>query len=454
VDGVLVIYVPMDYAPSARLAEDLTDAAKNTWKPVIAAWMGGKGVQQGKNILVGNDIPVYETPEESVKTYLNMYRYKRNLDQLYETPHEMPEHEAVSKDHLKELLKTALREGRTLLTEEESNRFLAEYGIPVTPTGGPEASAEGTAIKKMVTGVDYELILRTKKHKDFGSVILFAMGGTAGEFIRDFSVGLPPLNQTLAKMLIQDSRAYKVLQGFDGKPAADFEKLEQILVNFSNLIVDFPDIAEIDINPLAIPNGIPSALKARVVVDKDYVAAGRSRYPHLVIAPYPTKYIMRWQLSDGTQVLLRPIRPEDEPAEREMLSTMSEETIRTRFFSSIRDITHDWLILLCNVDYDRHIAIIAETQENKKIIGVARLIINPDLASGELAVLVHDKFQRKGLGSKFVEVLVGIAREKGLEKVQAQFLVDNQNIRKVLKRSGFTTRWLVRDISEAELKLE
>jgi acetyltransferase len=155
-------------------------------------------------------------------------------------------------------------------------------------------------------------------------------------------------------------------------------------------------------------------------------------------------------------VLLRPIRPEDEPAEHEMLSSLSKETLRTRFFSAIKDISHEWLILFCNIDYDRHMAIVAEVQENgkKKIIGVARLIMNPDLTSGELAVLVHDRFQGKGLGYKFVEVLIGIAREKGLEDIRAEVLTENERMLKILRRLGFTTQWLPGGTSEAVLKLK
>jgi len=517
VDGVLVIYVPMDSAPSTQLAQAVADSAKNSWKPIITAWMGANDVEEGRHIFVENNIPTYETPEEAVRTYVNMCRYKRHLDQLYETPAELPSHKAPSKDHLKELLKMALRDGRTLLTEEESKDFLMTYGIPVTAAqlaqgpeaavsiaekvgypvvikvvspdishksdvGGvimgidsgaalkqayekllqrvrkraPEAAIAGVAVEKMITDVDYELILGAKKDKDFGSVILFGMGGTTAEFIKDFSIGLPPLNQTLAKMLMQDTKVYKMLQGFRGKPAADFEGLEGILINFSNLILDFPEIAEIDINPLAISNGMASALDARIVIDKDYVAAGQSQYPHLIITPYPTKYITPWQLSDGTEVLLRPIRPEDEPAEHEMLSALSKESIRTRFFSSIKEISHEWLILFCNIDYDRHMAIVAEVQENgrQKMIGVARLIMNTDLTSGELAVLVHDRFQGRGLGTEFLEVLIGIARERGLEDVRAEVLTENKNMLKVFRRLGFTTQWLIGGTTEAVLKLK
>ena len=517
VDGVLVIYVPLDSAPSTPLAQAVANVAKNTRKPVIATWMGAEDVEEGRRIFVENSIPTYDTPEEAVRTYVNMCRYKRHLDQLYETPHELPAHQAPSKDHLKELLKMALKEGRTLLNEEESKDFLMTYRIPVTmaqvaqdpeaairiaekvgypvvikvvspdishksDVGGvilgidssaalkeayeqliqrvkkraPEAVLRGVAVEKMIADVDYELILGAKKDRDFGAVILFGMGGTMAEFIKDFSIGLPPLNQTLAKMLMQDTRVYKMLQGFRGKPPADFEGLEEILANFSNLIVDFPEIAEIDINPLAISNGQASALDARIIIDKNYDAAGRSPYPHLIITPYPTKYTTPWHLSDGTEVLLRAIRPEDEPAEHELLSSLSEETLRTRFFSVIRDISHEWLILFCNIDYDRHMAIIAEMEEKgkKSMIGVARLIMNQDLTSGEIAVLVQDKFQGKRLGTKFVEVLIEIARERGLEEVRADVLTENEHMLKVFGRLGFSTQWFVGGTSEAVLKLK
>ena len=517
VDGVLVIYVPMDSAPPTQVAQAVADSARNALKPVIAAWMGAQDVEEGRRIFVENSIPGYGTPEEAVRTYVNMCRYNRHLDQLYETPDELPATIAPSKGHLKELIKMALKEGRTLLNEEESKDFLMTYSIPVTmvqvardpetavsiaekvgypvvikivspdishksDVGGvvmgidssaalkeaydkmmqrvkksaPEAHITGVAVEKMITDVDYELILGTKKDKDFGSVILFGMGGTAAEFIKDFSVGLPPLNQTLAKMLIKDTKVYKMLQGFRGKPAADFEELEEILVNFSNLIIDFPEIAEIDINPLAISNGKASALDARIIVDKNYDATDRSPYPHLIITPYPTKYIKPWQLIDGTAILLRPIKPEDEPAEQEMLSSLSQETLRARFFSVIKNISHEWLILFSNIDYDRHMAIVAELREKgkKKMIGVARLIMNPDLTSGEMAVLVHDRFQRKGLGYKLVEVLIEIARERGLEDIRADVLNENKKMISILKRLGFEIQCVSDLKSKTVLKLK
>ncbi|MHB8091518.1 MAG: bifunctional acetate--CoA ligase family protein/GNAT family N-acetyltransferase [Syntrophales bacterium] len=517
VDGVIIIYVPLDSSPSTKLAQTIADIGKNAGKPVIATWMGGKEVKEGRNIFVENGIPNYDTPEEAVRTYVNMCRYKRHLDELYETPDESPGQVAPSKRHLKEMLRMVLKEGRTLLGEEESKDFLMTYHIPVTPTelaqdseaaltiankigypvvikvvspdishksdvGGvimgidssaalqaayktllqrvkrraPEAVIRGVAVEKMVTDVDYELILGAKKDRDFGSVILFGMGGTTAEFIKDFSIGLPPLNRTLAKMLVQDTKVYKMLQGFRGKPPADFEEIEEIIVNFSNLIVDFPEIAEIDINPLAIANGKATALDARIIIDKNYATTGRSPYPHLIITPYPTKYIKPWQLTDGTVVLLRPIRPEDEPAEHEMLSSLSEDTLRARFFSAVKEISHEELILFCNIDYDRHMAIVAELRENGKkiMIGVARLIMNQDLTSGEVAVLVHDRFQGKGLGYKLVETLIEIARERGLEDVRADVLTENGKMLGIFSHLGFATRRVSGGMSEVLLTLK
>lgn len=517
VDGVFVIYVPLDFAPSTKLAQAVADIAKTASKPVITTWMGSKDVAEGRMVFVENSIPTYNTPEEAIRTYVNMCRYKRHLDSLYETPEELPEQQAPSKDHLREIIRRALKDGRTLLTEEESKDFLATYSIPVTAVqvvqdadeainfaeksgypvvlkvvspdishksdvGGvitgidsrvdlksayekllqnvrknaPAASITGVAVQKMFADVDYELILGARKDRDFGTVILFGMGGTMAEFIKDFSIGLPPLNQSLAKMLMQDTRVHKMLQGFRNKPPADFAKLEEILVNFSNLIVDFPEIGEIDINPLAIAKGQASALDARIIIDQNYQDVIRKTYPHLIIAPYPTRYVTPWQLSDGRGVLLRPIRPEDEPAEHEMLSSLSDHTLRTRFFSIFKNISHEWLILFCNIDYDRHMAIVAEMEENgrKSMIGVARLIMDQDMKSGELAVLVQDRYQGKHLGSKFVEMLIGIGRERGLEDIRADVLTENESMLNVFRRLGFTTHAGAGGVSEVILKLK
>jgi acetyltransferase len=529
IDGVLVIYVPMDIAPPDEVARAVIDTAKETWKPIITAWMGGEKVRASMETLAQNNIPHYETPEEAVRAYVNMYRYKRNLELLYETPAESPDQETAyedlkdfinriirEKERLKDFIKRAIGEGRTILNEDESKKFLAVYGIPTTipsitnhieeavavaretgypvvikivspdithksDVGGvavginsdaqlrqayvsmvttvkelaPKALIEGITVQKMIEGIDYELILGSKKDKDFGTVILFGMGGITAELIRDFSIGLPPLNQTLAKRLMEETKAYKLIQGWRGKPPANIEELETTLVNFSYLVVDFPEIAEIDINPLAISGGKLCALDARIILDKDY-SESAFPYPHLVITPYPIRFIMPLRLSDGTEVLLRPIRPEDEPLEREFLSTLSDESRRTRFFSAFKNISHNWLIMFCNIDYDRHIAMVAEIKENeeRKIIGVVRLILNPDYNSGEVAALVHDSFQRRGLGQILMETVIKIARWKGVHEIYGEVLTDNDKMLGLCRKLGYSTKWLPGGITSITLPLK
>ena len=501
VDGILALYVPLDTAPSEDVAQVITEIGKGSQKPITTAWMGGVRVSEARETFIHHNIPTYETPEGAVRAYMNMVKYKRNLELLYETPAALPRYKAPSNDTLKALIRNVVQEGRTLLNEKESKDFFANYGIPTNTTyitrhveealdiakklgyplaikivspdishksdvGGvvtginsdqqlwdsfgkmitrvkkyaPNAAIEGVSVQKMIEGIDYELILGAKKDKDFGSVILFGMGGITAELIRDFSIGLPPLNQTLAKRLIEETKAYKLIQGWRGKTPADLGALEETIVNFSNLVVEFPEIAEIDINPLCIANGKPYALDGRIILDKDCVDA--AKYQHLVIMPYPSNYIIPWEFSDGTNVLLRPIRPEDEPLEHELLSSLSPESLRTRFFSPNIDISHEKLILFCNIDYDRHIAMVGEIMENgkRKIIGVARLIINSDFNSAEFAVLVHDNYQGKRLGYKLMEVLIDIGREKGLYEIYGEVLTDNKKMLSFCKKLGFTAQ--------------
>ncbi|MDD5010111.1 MAG: GNAT family N-acetyltransferase, partial [Syntrophorhabdaceae bacterium] len=450
-----------------------------------------------------------------VKTYLYMYKYSRNLALLYETPSELPLQDAPPKNHLKAFIRRVVREGRTLLTEEESKDFLINYGIPVTmpfmahdagdaislankiqypvvlkivspeithksDVGGirvgiysdarlreeyaglirtveekaPQASITGVTVQNMIENIDYEIILGEKKDKDFGSVILFGMGGIGTEIFKDISVGLPPLNQTLARRLMEETEVYKMLHGYRGKPPADFKELEQIMVNFSNLIVDFPEIAEMDINPVAISNGRAYALDARIVLDPDCIEH-TAQYPHLVITPYPTRYVTTWRMKGGAEVTLRPIRPEDEPLEHELLSTLSEETLRVRFFAIIKDISHEMLTRFCNIDYDREMAIVAEIREGdkKKIIGICRIIIENDLKTAEYAVLVHDDYQGKGLGYKLLDVIIGIAQDKELEEIYGIVLSENEKMLGTAKKLGFTPSYQPDGITKVTLRL-
>ena len=519
IDGVIVIYTPQGAADPKELAEAIIDIALEKIKPVLAVWMGGgESIEEARKIFFRNNIPCYDTPEEAVKTYTYMYRYKRNLELLYETPHELPIDIAPPKNHLKILIKRALNEKREVLTEDEVERFLRVYGIP-TPSGGlarsvgeaillaskmgypvvlkiispdiihktdvggvilginneselreafnrllnnvkqkcPNARIEGVYVQKMVTKADYELILGSKKDPIFGSVILFGAGGVGVEVFKDYALGLPPLNQVLARRIMEETKIYRLLKyGHRNKPPVNLTKLEEILIRFSNMIVDFPEIKEIDINPLIASENEFYAVDARIILDLEVAGKKSPPYSNLVIKPYPTKYIMPYRLKDGTQVLLRPIRPEDEPLEAELIRNLSEETKRFRFFQVIKDITHDMLVRFCNIDYDREMAIIAEYTDSsgrKRNVGVGRLIMDPTRKRGEFAVVVADDFQGKGLGTKLIDVLIEIAEEKGLELIYGVVMPENTRMIELCKKLGFEIRYTPEEVI-VEMNLE
>jgi len=518
VDGLLIIFTPQNVATPDELAEAVVEIAKKAWKPIITTWVGGKKVQEGREILLQHNIPTYETPEEAVKTYLYMYQYERNLESLYETPSDLPVDQAPPKNNLRALLRRVVKEEGIILNEEQSKRFLINYGIPtvqariahnvegaisiakfvgypvvlkiVSPditlksdVGGvitginseerlrleydrliknveenaPRARIEGVTVQKMIEKIDYEIILGAKKDDNFGSVILFGMGGTGVQIYRDFSIGLVPLNQTLARRLMEETEVYKMLRGYRGKPPADLRQLEQIIVSFSNLIADFPEIAEMDINPIAISDGKAYALDARIIIDQDHLEyASPAQYPHLSITPYPTRFIMNWVLSDGTEVLLRPIRPEDEPLEYELFTSVSPETLKGRFFQNVKNITHEMLTRLCNIDYEREIAIVAEVRESqkKRLIGVGQLSIEPGYETGEFGVIVHDDYQGKGLGYKLSDILIGIAQEKGLDRFVGFVLTSNRKMVNLCRKLGFTVENMPDGLSRVELALK
>lgn len=515
VDGLLVIFTPQGAAKADELAEAVAALAATAWKPVIATWMGGKDTRAGREILFRNNVPTYDTPEEAVRTYLYMYNYERNLEILHETPTDVPVDSSPPKNTLKAFVRKVLAEGRTVLTEEESKRFLVNYRIPVartfvattvgqaaavarsegypvalkivspeisykTDAGGvalgirsedelrdeyekmmasvrahcPDCTIKGVTVQKMVEGIDYEIILGAKKDEDFGTVILFGMGGIGVQIYQDFSIALPPLNQALARKMMEETRVYRLLQGYRGKPPADLARLEQIVLNFSNLISDFPEIAEMDINPIALSDGRAVALDARIILDA--ASADQSFvYPHLIITPYPTKYVLHWNLPDGTDVLLRPVRPEDEPLEHEMLTSLSEKTLKERFFQVIRNITHEMHVRQCNIDYEREMAIVAEVREGdrKKIVGIGRLIIEPDLKKAEFAVVVHDAYQGKGLGYKLVDMVIGIGHEKGVEEVYGFVLSNNTKMLNMCSKLGCAVEPQEDDITRVSLGL-
>lgn len=512
VDGILCIYAPQGQLTPEDAARSITDLREAAQKPLLACWMGGEKVQKGREILRQHGFSVQQAPEQSVKSFMYLNRYARNLERLLETPEELPVDRIPPKYHLKAMLKRIVRDDREILTEEESKKILRAYGISSPDThvatspeeaqriasqigfpvvlkinstdithkrkvGGialnliseaevaenykeimnrvkkrhPSADILGITVQKMISNVEVELILGSKKDAAFGATILFGRGGTGVEYIRDVAVGLPPLNQTLARMLMEDTKVYEQLK----ESPEVLRLLDECLVRLSQLIIDFPEIKELDANPLAVVGEEVTALDARIIVDKDLVLSEPEPGEHLVIEPYPRKYVEQWRLDNGIPVTLRPIRPEDEPLEFKLFDTFSRETWRYRFFGPIKEITHEDMVRFTNIDYRREMAIIGIlTEDGKdKMIGVSRLIIDPDGKTGEFAVVVGDPWQGLGLGEKLTDSIIGVAEDKGLETIYGTILADNIRMLNLCRKLGFRIEGENRDTLRATLQL-
>jgi acetyltransferase len=506
VDGLLIIYAPQGIADPAEIARSIVKLCKSKGNPcrtLLTSFMGHEEVEEANRIFTENNIPTYSTPEQAVATYMYMYHYKRNLGLLYETPEELPVDSVPPKRPLTVIMRKAARENREILTETEAKQLLEYYNIPVVKTlvaktadeavfsasqidypvvlkilspqivhktdaGGvvldinseaslreafvnviqqakdynPKAEIRGVTVQPMIKKRGYEIILGAKTDPLFGPVILFGMGGISVELFKDVAIGLPPLNQTLARRIMEETKVYQLLKGYRNVPPANIKLLEEIMVRFSQMFVDFPQLKEVDINPLFINEKEGLALDARVVIDKGRVFAELEPHEHLVISPYPKKYETLWKLRDGRTVLLRPIKPEDEPLWLEMFQNFSEQSIRYRFFCIIKDTPHEMRVRYCNIDYDREIAIVAELTEDgqRKILGVVRVPIEPDKKTGEIAVIVADPWQGLGLGSKIVDYMIEICKDKKLETIYGLMLRDNYRAIDLMKKMGFTIK--------------
>ena len=512
IGGITVIYVPTSTTSPMSLARELVKIAPTTSKPLVSVLMGGDEAAQAKQLLLDNRLPAYEFPEDAIKTYQYMYKYAHNLQMLYETPEDWPVDTAAPKNYLKMMVYNAIRENGLVLTEEDSKKLITAYriratvpllarsaaeatslasdmGLPVamkiaskeishkSDVGGvmlnlrtqdavnkaftemvgrvkkavPSATIDGVTLQPMVLGADYELIVGAKKDPTLGPVILFGLGGTSAEFFRDVSVGLPPLNQVLARRIIQKAKVYSMLaKGFRNHPPADLLKIDEVLIRVSEMIIDFPEIKELDINPLVVTRDSVIALDARVVLDPTVRPDIESK-EHLIVSPYPTRYVEQWRTEDDRAMIIRPIRPEDESLERQLIAGLSKDAQRYRFFQPIKDITHEMLTRFCNIDYEREMAFVAEYEENgkRRFVGAARLILGPDLFQGEFAVVVADDFQGVGLGLKLSDKLIGFAHDKGVRRIYATALSDNARMLNLGRKLSFA----IKDHHNGEMEL-
>jgi len=461
--------------------------------------MGGSVVAPARALCRQAGIPTYDTPEQAVRAFLQVARYRRNQELLMQTPPSIAAGFRPDRTRAERVLQAALEQGRTMLTEPEAKEVLAAYGIPVVATrvaqsaleaqqialdlgfpvalkilspdithksdvGGvvldletpaqvqaaaeamlrrlaqaqPQARLNGFSVQQMARRPQaFELIVGAATDRVFGPVILFGQGGTAVEVIADRALALPPLNRMLAQELVARTRIARLLAGYRNRPAVDHEAVYAVLVQISQMLCDLPQIMELDINPLfADENGV-LALDARIGIAAATLASGTGR---LAIRPYPQELeeIVDW---GGKPILLRPIRPEDEPQHSRFFNALSAEDVHFRFFSIIRQPVHTQLARMTQIDYDREMAFIAVERDaasgEESTLGVVRAIADPDNVAAEFAVIVRSDLKRRGLGAILMRKVIDYCRSRGTQRLVGQVLPDNASMLRLARELGF-----------------
>ncbi len=501
VDAVLVILTPQAMTEPTKTAEAIAKISEHHSKPILAAWMGGKSMKEGIQVFLNKEISVYQTPEQAIKAFMTLAHYSRNLDILFETPRDIPVSFSLDRKKLRKEFTEKHFNKETILSEDVSKHLIDAYGINTTKpqfassalqaadiankigypvvikiqspdithksdVGGvalnikdensvwmtfknmtesikqkmPDATIEGVTVQPMFNARDaVELILGIKKDPVFGTCLMIGMGGTSAELFQDTSLGFPPLNETLAMRMIKNLKIYPLLKGYRGSDPKAIDKLVEIMIRMSYLAADYPEIAELDINPLLVTTHEAVALDARIVLDKEVVGKKLPEFSHLLLHPYPEKYVKKTKLKDGTAIKMRPIKPEDEPLWLELLGSCSKESIYSRFRYNFHYDSHEVATQFCYIDYAREIGIVAEVEEKgkKKLIGVGRLIADPDLTTVEYAILITDEYQKRDLGTILTAYCEDIAKKWKMKRVFAETTKDNKAMVAVFKKLGF-----------------
>ncbi len=507
VDGVLTILTPQAMTKPLEAAKAVIDLSNRYNKPLLACWMGGTQVLESRKLFNENKKPSFRTPEPAIEVFSFLSQYYKNQKLLMQVPGPLSHHIEPDIEGARMVIEGALQDRRKVLNEMESKAVLSAFHIPVAKTlvarsanealqialelgfpvamkvnspdithktdaGGvmlnlgnalevraayqdmqdniaqnrPDGRVDGVSIETMVVKPNgREIMIGVTNDPVFGPVITFGAGGTTVEVMHDRAVALPPLNSFLVKELIHGTRTAKLLEAFRHMPAVDMEALESTLLRISEMVCELPMLMEMDINPLIVDEHGVLAADARIVVGFRPPAA--DRYAHMAIYPYPSHLVSHWQLSDGTNVIIRPIRPEDAELEQEFMRSLSEESRYFRFMNSIQELTQTMLVRFTQLDYSREIALIAvaethtrKTGKREIELGVARYAMNPDGESCEFAIVIADEMHGKGLGSKLMTALMDAARQRGLKTIQGEVLSQNAHMLSLMKKLGFSIK--------------
>ncbi len=511
-DAVLVLNCPTAIADSreaARATLEVVEPArgKRQSPPVLTSWIGEGAAAEARRMFASARIPSFETPEQAVRGFMHLVRYRRHQTLLTETPQPLHEWTAPAIEAARGVIAAAAADGRSMLTEPEAEQVLEAYGIPVVQTltaagpdeagqaadriggrvalkilsraishksdvGGVRLGLEGgervrEAAREMLATVAersggaavdgftvqamaslphaHELIVGVHRDPVFGPTVLFGKGGVEVEVVRDSAIALPPLNSVLAQDLIAQTRVHDLLRGYRDRPAADLEAIQRVLERVGQLALDLPEVAELDINPLlAGPAGV-IAVDARIRIQPADEAARPA------IRPYPGHLVHDATLEDGSVVTVRPIRPEDEPGIADMLARSSPEDLRLRFFAPIRQLSHESAARLTQIDYGREMAFVAV--EDGDLLGVSRLAEDPEGETAEFAVMVRTDRQKRGLGERLMADLIGYARDRGITVLHGTVMTENRRMLALCEKLGFVRSSLPDDPGIAQLTL-
>ena len=513
-DAILFIHSPTAIVPALDIARALTPIIEASRKNVLCCFFGADGVREAAGHLLENDIPCFDNPEPAVRGYVQMVDYSTLQDTLIETPRTVPNLDSIQTGRAREIFRRAFDEGKGILDEVESKRLLEAYDIPTVKTAvardideavavatelgvsvvlkilspdivhkadyhgvalnletpeevreaagkmlervkreKPEAKIAGFTVQPMVKlSESYELIAGIAKDPVMGSVVLFGQGGGAVEIVKDRCVSLPPLNTALAKQMIGATKIHDQLVGYRDRPPVDLEAICDVLVKLSRMVVDLPEIKELDINPLLVNENQICALDGRIVVEPSEVPS-RER---IMIAPYPEE-LESEAVVGGHKIVVRPIRPEDEPAHLEFIAKTTPEDRFMRFFEYRKSFSHRDMAKFTHIDYDWEMAFIASREFETgrfETLGVARGISDADNLTAEFSVLVRSDFQTEGLGGILMHKLIDYFRDKGTRKIVGQTHKANSKMIKFITEIGFRTRTDPEDPSIVELEYD
>jgi len=505
VDAVLIILTPQAMSKPTETAKAIIKIADNSAKPIMTTWLGGNSMLEARTIFNNSGIATYHTPEQAVRAFMTLVDYAKNMNALFETPKEIPVSFHYDRQTLREKFVNEVFSKQKTLNQDDARELLSAYGIPSTKpilaknedqacklaheigypvvlkiqspdlphktdVGGialdiendemlvaayhgimerveknaPDAHIQGITVQKMIdTRGSVQMILGIKKYPIFGTVILVGMGGVEAELFMDRRLEFPPLNERLANQMLESLNIFPLLKGYRGSQPKNIHKLVEVMIRLSYMAADYPEIEELDINPIIVTKDDVVALDAFVVIDEKTLEEPVQQYSHLLLRPYPERYIKKIKLHDGTETLLRPIKPEDEPMWLDMLGSCSKESIYSRFRYNFHFDSHEVATQFCYIDYARELAIVAEVEDNgkRKLIGVGRLIADPDVETVEYAILVTDAWQGKDLGKILTQYCLEIAKANGLKRIFAETTKDNKPMIAVFKKLGFEVQY-------------